>query len=547
MKFDLPTKKMLVFTLVAITFISNSVYANVYKWRDSKGRTQYSDAPPTANYTLVTRGELVNALQSKDVCTLPSATPSVNIESNTTQFSQNFNFKVLGGASAGVRPSISTLNRNNLPNNTPNNIFGIRSKNRNVTPNIASNNAKLTALSPIKPQANTASSTSKIPTTIASITKFVASHAMPTVISQAVANPVVKLVTPTAASPTSIPARNPVALSNSIASGFTPTTVAINQPSTIVQAALMPAVDISKNMVPALGFSNLRLEPTAELPQAGSDGAFRIGCAPSHMSNDDPIIYPNQPGAAHHHTFFGNTATNAKSDVANLRSAGNSTCNGGIMNKSAYWIPSMIDTATNTPIKPEGMLVYYKSGDLGFVSNEPVTQPPKGLRMIAGNSKANPNDGTTVPGHFTCNTPTGQTHWSKTIPNCNVGDSLTMHIDFPQCWDGKNLDSPDHKSHMAAREFISHTSIEMRCPSSHPVRIPLITFNVNFSNTKANQMNNWRLASDNYSSTTAGGYSAHADWVNGWDEQLLSVIVKDCLQSRGDCHAHLAGGGKKMF
>ena len=61
MKFDLPTKKMLVFTLVAITFISNSVYANVYKWRDSKGRTQYSDAPPTANYTLVTRGELVNA------------------------------------------------------------------------------------------------------------------------------------------------------------------------------------------------------------------------------------------------------------------------------------------------------------------------------------------------------------------------------------------------------------------------------------------------------------------------------------------------------
>ena len=495
-KSNLPTKKVIALALMAMALVSSSVFANVYKWRDSRGRTQYSDTIPATNYSIVKRSELVNALQSKDVCTLPSAKPNLIAQSKLSKLSANFDFKV----DASPKPSASTS----------------FSKTRLVS---------------------TVGSVAKASATISSITKFVASHAMPTIISPAAASPVVKPVTKPAANSTSIP----------IATSPAPTIVATNLPPKIVQAALMPAVDISKNMTPAIGFNDLRLEPTTEMPASPADGAFRIGCAVSHMSNDDPIVYPNQPGAAHHHTFFGNTSTNANSDVGNIRASGNSTCNGGIMNKSAYWIPSVIDTATGVPIQPMDMLVYYKSGDLGYVSNEPVTQPPKGLRMIAGNAKATPLDDATVPGHFTCNTPTGSTKWSKTIPNCNVGDSMTYHIDFPQCWDGKNLDSPDHKSHMAAREFISHTSIEMRCPASHPFRIPAIALNINFSNTKANQMLKWRLASDNYATTTAGGYSAHADWVNGWDETLFATVIKDCIQSRLDCHAHLAGGGKKMY
>ena len=491
-KSNLPTKKVIALTLMAMTLVSSSVFANVYKWRDSTGRTQYSDTLPATSYSIVKRGELVNALQSKDVCTLPSAKPNAIAQSKLRKLSANFDLAV--GGRPNPSPSMSTMS-----------------------------------------QVNTVGSIAKIPTSFTSLTKFIASHAMPAIISPAAASPVVK--------PVSKPAVSPAPAAINLAT----TAVAMNLPPNIVQAALMPAVDISKNMVPATGFNDLRLEPTTEKPSAPADGAFRIVCAPSHMSNDDPLVYPNQPGAAHHHTFFGNTATNAKSDVANLRASGNSTCNGGIMNKSGYWIPSMIDTVTNAPIKPDSLMVYYKSGDLGYVSNEPVTLPPKGLRMIAGNSKGTPADDSTTSGHFTCNTSAGTTGWSKTIPNCNVGDGMTMHIDFPQCWDGKNLDSPDHKSHMAQRVYISNTSIEMRCPATHPFRIPAIAFNVNFSNAKANQMKNWRLASDNYASTTAGGYSAHADWVNGWDEQLLTVIIADCIQSRLDCHAHLAGGGKKMY
>lgn len=499
LKPNLPSKKVLVFTLLAIaltsTLASNSVFANVYKWRDSTGRTQYSDTPPATSYSIVKRSELINALQSKDVCTVP------NTKSKLRQLSANFDFKVLGGR---PRPAVSVFN-----------------------------------------QVLTTGSTAITTATIASITRFVASNAMPATVRPAAVSPAVKPASTTVANSTPKPVSTPIPVATTPA----PTTVAINLPPNIVQTALMPKVDISKNMVPAIGYSVLRLEPTTEKLGAPTGGAFRIFCGVSHMANDDPIIFPNQPGASHHHTFFGNTSTNAKSDLKNLNAYGNSTCNGGIMNKSAYWIPSMIDTTTNTPVVPDGVLVYYKSGDLGYVGTEPIITPPKGLRMIAGNPKATPftPDPTPWSGTFTCNTPNGTTPWSKTIPNCNVGDALTMHINFPQCWDGVNLDSPDHKSHMADRVYLSNTSIVQTCPADHPVKIPAITINVNFSSTKANQMLNWRLASDNYASTIAGGYSAHADWVNGWDEKLLAGIIKNCIQAELDCHAHLLGDGRKMY
>lgn len=77
----------------------------------------------------------------------------------------------------------------------------------------------------------------------------------------------------------------------------------------------MPEVDTSKNMTPAEGFAELRVQPVPDPTRevftpsdfSFTGGDFRIHCAASHMANDDFIVYPNQEGAAHHHTFFGNT------------------------------------------------------------------------------------------------------------------------------------------------------------------------------------------------------------------------------------------------
>ena len=492
-----------VLSSVLTLFCTNS-FAEVYKWRNTRGVVQYSDKPPLASFTKATRNEIVNALQSKDVCVLPANNANAN---NTLA---NF------------------FGRGTIRGNNTRNILSSKTRpillaaNRPITNALASPkssaltaNALVTAKSSSSPVANLAAASIPVAPPLPKPT------ATDSALKQALAQatPIIAEIAPIAP------------------------TVAMRSPTTnIVQVALMPAVDISKNITPAIGYTQPRIQPTAELPTANGDGAFRVTCTASHMSNDDPIVYPNQPGAAHHHTFFGNTSTDAKSDVANLTIAGNSTCTGGSMNHSAYWIPSMIDTATNTPIKPDGAIFYYKSWD---VPNALVKQPPKGLRMIAGNGKSTSAD--TSSGRYSCITPsTGNgTPWTKTIPNCAVGTFLQMQIGFPQCWDGVNLDSPDHKSHMA--EASQAYTTPNKCPASHPIGIPQVAESFNFNVVTANQTKNWRLSSDNYATSTPGGLSAHADWVNGWDTTIMTGWIRNCLNKGMDCHAHLLGDGRMYF
>ena len=533
-KSNLSSSKMVAITTLAMTLVSSNVMANVYKWRDASGKTQYSDTIPANSYSIVKRSELVNALQSKDVCTLPSTNPISITQSKASQLSANFNFRVLSGNQA---PFVSNVNRNNLI--IGNRILPRSSTNftRGLTSKIALPVSKSVATPSVSAQKNAVRSANQVPTTIASITKFVASHAMPTVISPAAASPAGRPQPAPTANPPSIP----------VATNPAPIIVATNLPANIVQAALMPAVDISKNVVPAVGFNALRIEPTTEVaPNSGGD--FRIGCAISHMSNDDPLVYPNQQGAAHHHTFFGNTSINYKSNLAMLSSTGNSTCFGGIMNRSAYWVPSIINTETNAPVVPSGnVLVYYKHG---AIDGSLIQAPPKGLRMIAGNSKAT-TVAESVRAGFTCHPGPGstRTQWPRT-PNirpsseCKAGDDLMFSISFPQCWDGKNLDSPNHKDHMT---YPSEIDGLVRCPNSHPVAIPEIGINVHFVITSTDNIDKWRLASDNYSTSLPGGYSGHADWVNGWDEQFMAGIIKNCINGKKDAHAHLLCDGRKFY
>ena len=276
-----------------------------------------------------------------------------------------------------------------------------------------------------------------------------------------------------------------------------------------------------------------RLTASSERGQSTGEVAIRFVCAYSHMRFDDPIVFPGQVGRTHLHTFFGNTGTDANSTTASIAGSGNSTCAGGILNRSAYWVPSVIDTRTGTPVRPDSMVVYYKAN--GF--NNVVQPMPAGLRMIAGDAarstpyaNVNPDgnydwyceDGASGSGQSISPTCSARTDWSP-----NVG-AMRLAVIFPRCWDGRNLDSPDHKSHMA---FPSGTS----CPASHPVSIPEISINVFWPVRVANETRYWRLASDNYPSSIPGGYSSHADWWNGWDQSIVNRWNTNCLRAGVDC------------
>ncbi|MEO7369843.1 MAG: DUF1996 domain-containing protein [Ilumatobacteraceae bacterium] len=310
-----------------------------------------------------------------------------------------------------------------------------------------------------------------------------------------------------------------------------------------MMTASYPNIDMARIPVGSTGVSYDQVTGTAEQPSPSGDGtgAFRTVCELSHMAFDDPIVYPGQPGRSHLHAFFGNTGANANSTAASLASTGNSTCRGGTINRTAYWVPAIIDTLDGTPVKPYSLIVYYKTGYNGIKPAD-IQSFPLGLRMVAGDPTNKGPYQWGGPGSFTCLAPvTGQGPRTDNIPTtCAVGSTIFASVMFPQCWDGVNLDSPDHKSHMSY-------PVDGKCPSTHPRAVPEITFNVVYLVTDAKALARWRLSSDTYDSSIPAGYSLHADWFNGWKPQFMDAWVKNCDQTPKDCHAHLLGNGQMML
>lgn len=292
----------------------------------------------------------------------------------------------------------------------------------------------------------------------------------------------------------------------------------------------------------APGAAGPQVRSTSSQGSPASVGAFRTTCSLATFRFDDPIVYPGRPGASHLHMFFGNTAVNASSTPATLTAAGNSTCRGGTLNRSAYWVPALIDTRTGAAVAPSDVTVYYKTG-----YNMPVTAikaAPAGLRMIAGDRSATTRQQFVS---WTCRPPNGSySPEQATVPgSCAVGYTVRLTLTFPQCWDGVNLDSPDHKRHMSYP--IYRSSQKSGCPASHPVAIPEITELFDWKVTAAGASAFWRLASDMYTAASAGGLSAHADWMNGWNPATMQTFVTQCLNRGLDCGVGGLGNGTTLF
>ena len=281
-------------------------------------------------------------------------------------------------------------------------------------------------------------------------------------------------------------------------------------------------------------------------------GNFRTHCEESHISNDDPLVHPGQSGAAHQHVFFGFRKTDANTTINNLENTKEpSTCEGIALNQSAYWVPTLF-AADGTRIEYKEVLFYYKSGY--HLPGNVIQAPPEGLVMISGHDMSQPQD--VVSAKYRCESweaPLPQFDEGDPmdhvpyLPKCKVGDLLEFRVVFPQCWDGVNLTSKDHRSHMsypiAAEVPFTGTG---RCPDSHPIAIPEISYKFAVEVTKdTGTSDKWYLSSDMRESNPNGS-SLHGDWMNGWDSDIMDLIIKNCINPGYDCNVGLLGDGTRL-
>ena len=247
---------------------------------------------------------------------------------------------------------------------------------------------------------------------------------------------------------------------------------------------------------------------------------MQVVCHLSHTNHDDPIVFPRQPGAAHQHEFFANRSTNAHSTLSSLTGKPTTCSRAG--DTAAYWVPTVLNDGRR--VAPDRVIAYYRTSRIRDISS--IRPFPRGLEMIAGSATAT----AAAP------QPTRIANWgcgdgvqgtAKPPASCPSGQALRLRIEFPNCWNGRTLDSADHKSHMAYAGIGGSRG----CPSTHPVPVPALSLNFRYK--ISGSLSGVRL-------TSGGVHSGHADFFNSWNQSALAQLVKDCLNAGRICSSSIA-------
>jgi hypothetical protein len=291
--------------------------------------------------------------------------------------------------------------------------------------------------------------------------------------------------------------------------------------------------------------------------RASAQQMLRFACSQLVVERTDPLVNPGMKFTPHLHQIVGGDAFNVTMDPS-MDPAELSKCTSCSFNqdKSNYWTAVMFFKHKNGSYirvpqtgngGPQGKLVNDGGLDVYYIPSGKVTAFKKGFRMLIGNAgntepskvqKANichrcweaPDEnrffgGAPCTGSDTVDIPSD--------PKCKM---IRQTIIFPTCWDGKNLDSPDHQSHMAYGQG-SGANGGGSCPSSHPTKVPQVMYELMWNVTNFADRNMW--PSDGSKpfvySMNIGGPAAHGDYLFGWEKDSLQKAMDNKCDLNRDC------------
>ncbi|WP_030189170.1 DUF1996 domain-containing protein [Streptomyces violaceorubidus] len=275
----------------------------------------------------------------------------------------------------------------------------------------------------------------------------------------------------------------------------------------------------------------------------GSTGTFTTDCGVNEnnlFNSDNLIAAPGVDNGAHHtHDYVGNQDNDAFSSDEDLATADTSCRNQG--DRSTYYWPvlRLQDGTREFDANDQGggaegnigRILKPARAELRFVGSRrgDVVAMPKFLRVITGDAKSFTNGDANANTSWSCSGFEDRQVTDK-YPLCPEGSQVLRTTNFQSCWDGRNIDSANHRDHMA---FVQEDG---GCPNGFQAVPQLqvrLTYDIPTPTVENGQVRN-PYAVDSFPEQLHKPITDHNDFVNVMDEDLMNEVV-DCVNRGEDC------------
>lgn len=292
-----------------------------------------------------------------------------------------------------------------------------------------------------------------------------------------------------------------------------------------------------------------KVRPNVKNPRksrGASLGVFTTRCGVNEnklYNSDNIIVAPGVSNGAHHtHDYVGNQDNDAFTTNEEFAAAATSCRNQG--DKSTYYWP-VLRVQDGTEEFDAGQLGGGAEGNSGriltaaqvtlnFVGNPrgKVVAMPKFLRIITGDAKAFTNGTANANASWSC---TGFENRQLTdkYPVCPEGSRLVRTSRFQSCWDGRSVDSANHRSHVAYADPRTGA-----CPSGMkaiPQLIQRLVYDVAAPSLEDGGQSSPFYAVDGFPEQMHKPITDHGDFINVFDERLMNRMVQ-CVNTGRKCH-----------
>jgi len=241
----------------------------------------------------------------------------------------------------------------------------------------------------------------------------------------------------------------------------------------------------------------------------------------------DPIMSPGAP-SGHVHRVIGGSNFGVEVPSSDYLRQSQCTSTGIKEDKSVYWLAQLYFEYADGSFEPvigNPVMYYLFSDEAGK-----TTPFPDGFRMISGDAAKAPTPGSSEQKavSFLCLDFNGVSTRSDYLPEKPCPSGIRAQLNFQSCWNGKDVDSPDHKSHVSYR---ANGPDSGDCTPDFPVNLPRIFYEMYYDTvsfaSKASQAKNPQQPFV-FSNGDPTGAMYHGDFINGWEAPALQSVVDKC-------------------